>query len=137
MTLGGISHVSLTVQNLDAARAFWVDVMGFARRIDQDTLVLLVHPDAAISLALVSHDDGVGDAFNERRVGLDHLALDVDGVDALRTWETTLDAFGVERSSIIESPFGWHLNVRAPDNVAVELLAMKPEQGRCCTADER
>jgi hypothetical protein len=25
------------------------------------------------------------------------------------------------------SPFGWHLNVRAPDNIAVELLAMKPE----------
>jgi hypothetical protein len=27
----------------------------------------------------------------------------------------------------VESPFGWHLNVRAPDNIAVELLAMKPE----------
>lgn len=24
-------------------------------------------------------------------------------------------------------PFGWHLNVRAPDNIAVELLVRKPE----------
>jgi hypothetical protein len=60
-------------------------------------------------------------------VGLDHLALDVDGIDALHTWETTLDASNVVRSPIVESPFGWHLNVRAPDNIAVELLAMKPQ----------
>jgi glyoxylase I family protein len=51
----------------------------------------------------------------------------VDGIDALRSWETTLDASNVIRSPIVESPFGWHLNVRAPDNIAVELLAMKPE----------
>ena len=54
-------------------------------------------------------------------------ALDVVGVEALHSWETTLDASNVVRSPIVESPFGWHLNVRAPDNIAVELLAMKPE----------
>jgi hypothetical protein len=75
----------------------------------------------------VTHDGGANDPFDERRVGLDHLALDVAGLDALRAWEATLDAANVERSPIVESPFGWHLNVRAPDNIAVELLAMKPE----------
>src|SRR6476646_10826833 len=64
---------------------------------------------------------------HERRVGLDHLALDVVGVEALHSWETTLDASNVVRSPIVESPFGWHLDVRAPDNIAVGLLAMKPE----------
>src|SRR6476620_5750697 len=29
---------------------------------------------------------------HERRVGLNHLALDVVGVEALHSWETTLDA---------------------------------------------
>jgi len=127
MTIGGISHISLTVSDMDAARAFWVDVMGFAPRIEQPALAVLVHPDASISLALVTHDDGIDGMFDERRVGLDHLALDVDGVEALRGWETTLEASDVARSPIVESPFGWHLNVRAPDNIAVELLAMKPE----------
>jgi catechol 2,3-dioxygenase-like lactoylglutathione lyase family enzyme len=127
MTLSGISHVSLTVTDLDAARCFWVDVMGFASRIEQPALAVLVHPEAAMSLALVTHDGGANDPFDERRVGLDHLALDVAGLDALRAWEATLDAANVERSPIVESPFGWHLNVRAPDNIAVELLAMKPE----------
>jgi glyoxylase I family protein len=127
MTIGGISHISLTVSDLDAARRFWVEVLGFVPRIEQPALVILVHPASSTSLALVTHDGGAADAFDERRVGLDHLALDVAGMAALREWESTLGAADVERSPIVESPFGWHLNVRAPDNIAVELLAMKPE----------
>lgn len=117
----------MTVQDLDAARTFWVEVMGFAPRVEQPALAILVHPAAAISIALVTHDDGAEGAFDERRVGLDHVALDVDGVEALHAWESRLDASDVPRSPITESPFGWHLNVRAPDNIAVELLAMRPE----------
>lgn len=127
MTIGGISHVSLTVRDLAAARAFWVDVMGFVPRIEEPALVILVHAASRVSLALVTHEDGAEGAFNERQVGLDHLALDVEGMDALQNWETTLCSLNVERSEIVETPFGWHLNVRAPDNIAVELLAMKPE----------
>jgi glyoxylase I family protein len=127
MTIGGISHLSMTVKDLDAACAFWVDVMGFVPRMEQPALAVLVHPAARISLALVTHDDGADGAFDERRVGLDHVALDVEGVEGLHAWESTLDEWNVPRSPITESPFGWHLNVRAPDNIAVELLAMKPE----------
>jgi glyoxylase I family protein len=101
--------------------------MGCTPRIEHDVLVLLVQPAAGVSLALVTHDDGDDGAFDERRVGLDHLALDVAGLDTLRAWESALDASNVECSPIVESPFGWHLNVRAPENIAVELLAMKPE----------
>jgi glyoxylase I family protein len=117
----------MTVQDLDAARAFWAGVMGFSPRMEQPALTILVHPATGVTIALVTHDDDADDAFDERRVGLDHLALDVDGVDALRDWESKLAASNVPRSPITESPFGWHLNVRAPDNIAVELLAMKPE----------
>jgi catechol 2,3-dioxygenase-like lactoylglutathione lyase family enzyme len=127
MSIGGISHISLTVRNVDAARTFWVDVMGFVSRIDQPDLVVLVHTDSRVSLALVTHEGVAEGPFDERHVGLDHLALDVDGVDALGRWEESFDAAGVARSPVVETPFGWHLNVRAPDNIAVELLAMKPE----------
>jgi glyoxylase I family protein len=127
MTIAGISHVSLTVKDLRSARAFWVDVMGFQPKIEQSSLLIVVDRKGSVVIACVTHDDGDRDAFDERRVGLDHLALDVAGVEALHSWETTLDASNVVRSPIVESPFGWHLNVRAPDNIAVELLAMKPE----------
>ena len=127
MTIAGISHVSLTVTDLSHARAFWVDVMGFAPKVERPGLLIVIDPNASVVIACVTHDDGDTNAFDERRVGLDHLALDVDGIDALHSWETTLDASNVVRSPIVESPFGWHLNLRAPDNIAVELLAMKPE----------
>jgi glyoxylase I family protein len=127
MTIAGISHVSLTVTDLDAARAFWVDVMGFAPKVEQPGLLIFVHPDSFVAMACVTHDGGEADAFDERRVGLDHIALTVDGIDALRSWETTLEALDVVHSPIVESLFGWHLNVRAPDNIPVELLAMRPE----------
>jgi glyoxylase I family protein len=127
MTIVGISHISLTVTDLDGARKFWVDVMGFAPKVAQPGLLILVHPQTATTIACVVHDDGDGAAFDERRVGLDHIALGVDGIETLQSWETALDAAGLVRSPIVESPFGWHLNVRAPDNIAVELLAMNPE----------
>ena len=127
MTIAGISHLSLTVTDLRRARAFWVDVMGFAAKVEQPGLLIVVDPNASVVIACVTHDDGDSDAFDERRVGLDHLALDVDGIDALRSWETALEASNVVRSPMVESPFGWHVNLRAPDNIAVELLAMKPE----------
>jgi len=127
MTIAGISHVSLTVTNLDPARAFWVDVMGFVPKVEQPGLLIVVDPSATVAIACVVHDDGDGQAFDERHVGLDHIALNVDGSDTLLAWQRTFEASNVACSPVVESSFGWHLNVRAPDNIAVELLAMKPE----------
>jgi hypothetical protein len=45
---------------------------------------MLVQPSAPISLPLLTHDDGADDTFDGRRVGLDHLPLDVNRIDALR-----------------------------------------------------
>jgi glyoxylase I family protein len=129
MTIAGINHVSLTVRDLERARKFWVDVLGFVRKVDEPGLSIFVHPGTSATVACVTHADGAGGPFDERRVGLDHLALGVDGLDALHTWAKRLGASGVDCSPIVESPFGWHLNVRAPDNIAVELLVMKPEVG--------
>ena len=127
MSIVGISHVSLTVTDLDRARSFWANVIGFVPKVEQADLLIVVDPNTSVTIACVTHDDGDGDPFDERHVGLDHIALGVAGVDDLRAWEVTLDASDVIHSPIVESPFGWHLNVRAPDNIAVELLAMKPE----------
>ena len=65
-------------------------------------------PFSVARLRIASHH-GTRDlvhAAARRRVGLNHLALDVVGVEALHSWETTLDASNVVRSPIVESPFG-------------------------------
>lgn len=125
MHLAGFSHVSLTVTDLDAARIFWTEVMGFEAVVEAPGLLIVV--DAQVAIACVTHEAGDHGPFDERRVGLDHLSFDVETVDQLRAWEARLTGRGVPSAPIVESPFGSHLNVRGPENLAIELVVMRPE----------
>jgi catechol-2,3-dioxygenase len=66
--------------------------------------------------------DGTADtgAFDERRVGLDHLAFRVSDRDELQRWATHLEAKGVAHSGIIDIGFGPTLVFRDPDNMQLE-----------------
>lgn len=124
MHISGLSHVALTVTDLTVARGFWTEVMGFEVAVDAPSLLILVDPPAQVVIACVEHDGGDGGPFDERRVGLDHPALQVDDIEQLRRWEARLIEAGRPASEIVESQWGSHLNVRGPDNLAIELLTM-------------
>jgi glyoxylase I family protein len=126
MHIAGMSHVSLTVTDLDAARTFWTEVMGFEVAVDSPSLIILVEARAEVLIACVTHEAGDPARFDERRVGLDHVAFEVDTVEELRGWEARLTERGVSVAPIVESPFGAHLNVRGPEHLAIELLVMNP-----------
>jgi glyoxylase I family protein len=125
--VAGISHVALTVTDIERARTFWTEVMGFEAAAELPGLLILVDTHARTTIACLTHEAGDPGPFDECHVGLDHLALQVDGIEELRAWEARLDEAGVSFSPIVESPWGAHLNVRGPENLAIELLAMKPE----------
>jgi catechol-2,3-dioxygenase len=125
MHVAGMSHISLTVTDLGSARAFWTGVMGFEVAIESPGLVIFV--DAQVVIACVTHEAGDRGAFDERRVGLDHLAFQIDTVEELQAWAARCAELGVPSAPIVESPFGSHLNIRGPEHLAVELLVMKPE----------
>jgi glyoxylase I family protein len=61
------------------------------------------------------------------RIALDHLALSVGDLAALKSWEGCRRGHKVEFTPVTESDWGWHLNVRAPENLAVELEVTRPE----------
>lgn len=126
-SLLGLSHVSLSVRDRTAARDFWVEVMGFAIVADEEGYCLLLDPGTALAVILSDHEGQVTDAFDERRTGLDHLALAVVDVESLRSWEQRLDRMGVPHSEVAETDAGHHLNLRAPDDLPVELFVMKPD----------
>jgi glyoxylase I family protein len=126
MRIAGMSHLSLTVTDLDAARTFWTAVMGFEVAMESPGLVILVEARARVVVACVTHESGNGDSFDEHRVGLDHVAFEVDTVEQLRQWEARFTELGVPRAVIVESSFGSHLNLRGPENLAIELLVMHP-----------
>jgi glyoxylase I family protein len=123
--LKGFSHIDLTVSDRERAAAWWQDVMGFTAvnrfRGDSFDVVTLVHP-AGLVVSVMTHDAPLSGAFDERRVGLDHLAFEVADRDEMERWVTHLDAKGVVHSGIISMGYGPTLVFRDPDNIQLELF---------------
>ena len=122
--LMGISHIDLTVSDCRRAADWWQDVMGFTlvnhgQAGTYETMTLL-HP-SAIAVTVLTHDATAGSGpFDERRVGLDHLAFRVAGRNELEEWATHLDTKGVPHSGLIDTGFGPTVVCRDPDNIQLE-----------------
>jgi glyoxylase I family protein len=123
----GVSHVMLSVTDLPGAKHFWSEVMGLEVAVDREPMLVCVLPGTEIGIACIKHPNGSTAAFDERRVGLDHLAFRVRDLETLRRWEQRFGKHDVPYTPIVESAWGWHLNARAPENVVVEIETMKPE----------
>jgi glyoxylase I family protein len=120
----GISHVALSVADIDAAARFWTEVMGFEAFIENPRFRLLIHRGVHLAVVVSDHESAVTGPFDERRIGLDHLAFAVPDIEGLRSWEQRLTKLGVPNSGITETDGGHHLNLRAPDNLPLELFVM-------------
>ncbi|WP_328990500.1 VOC family protein [Kribbella sp. NBC_01245] len=123
----GLSHISLSVRDREAAKRFWVEVLGFEVFNEEPTYCFLFDRAAGLAVIMSNHDQTVSGTFDEHNVGLDHLAFAVSSVETLLSWQQRLAALDVPHSPIVETDAGHHLNLRAPDNVAIELYVMKPE----------
>ena len=132
----GLSHVALSVRDRDAARRFWVDVMGFELIDEEPGYSFVFERAAGLAVTLTDHDQTVSGAFDEHHAGLDHLAYAVPDVESLLSWEQRLDALGVPHSPVVETDAGHHLNLRAPDSIPIELYVMKPEFATLLGLDE-
>jgi glyoxylase I family protein len=81
----------------------------------------MIHP-SGVAVTLMTHSATADfGAFDERRVGLDHLAFHVTDVEELKRWVGHFDANGVSHSGIIDVGYGSTVVFRDPDNVQLEL----------------
>jgi glyoxylase I family protein len=80
------------------------------------------------------HDGTAEGIFDERRPGLDHVALSVPDVGQLTRWAEHLAAHNVEHSDIEETDLGYHLNLRAPERIPIELFVLKAGAAATLTA---
>ncbi len=125
-----IHHVSLTVRDADASARWYADVLGF-RRVGEFIppsaawrKVFLHHDELSTRLSLAEHRDGGSGPFDERRVGLDHLAFGVTDRAELDDWAVRLTDAGVVHSPIAPSnttPGAAVLVFRDPDRMQLEL----------------
>jgi glyoxylase I family protein len=121
----GFSHIDLTVSDCDRAATWWQDVLGFTlvhqARNETFEVRSMVHP-SGLAVTVMTHDGTAeSGAFDERRVGLDHLAFRVADRDELQSWVTHFDAMDVTHTGIIDTGFGPTVVFRDPDNMQLEL----------------
>jgi glyoxylase I family protein len=121
-----ITHVALTVSDLDRSRPWYQSLFGYAPVLDEDTGPFH-HVVWAIGGTLVGihhfpdlHSD---EPFDERRPGLDHLAFACASRSELEGWERRLNELGISNGGIVDAPYGSGLSFRDPDNIALEFFA--------------
>ena len=61
--------------------------------------------------------------FNERRIGLDHVAFACARRSDLEAWVVKLDGLGIANGGIVDAAYGCGLSFRDPDNIALEFFA--------------
>ena len=132
-TITGISHVDLSVTDIDASETWYRELLGavplFGGRNDDrgyEARYILV-PDCGVVIGLEQHDANDGSTFSERRVGLDHLAFNVADRGELDAWLARLDELGISHSGITEEDAWDVLVFRDPDDIQLELFLLKAD----------
>ncbi len=120
-----ITHVALTVSDLDSSVAWYEKLLDAKPVLDEDTGPFrhVVWSIGSTLLGLHGFPDGKGGAFDERNPGLDHLAFQCASRSELEEWESKLDSLGIAHGGIIDAGYGSGLSFRDPDNIALEFFA--------------
>jgi glyoxylase I family protein len=133
LSLGPVHHLRLTVTDVERARAFYTELLGFQIADDPhhdlatDLLqggIVMVNGDLLLGLRPVDAKRA-SDRFDPFRCGLDHLSFAVAGRAELEAAVQAFQERGVEHSEITDlPPFGIAvLPFKDPDGVALELTA--------------
>lgn len=127
--LTGFHHVTLRVSDLGRAREFYSALPGFV--LDQDFPDLgklrFRVGEARMRLVLVAPlpEIAAGEPFDESRIGLDHIAIGVEGgLGFLRELEQALLDLGATNSGIGRDRAGRlaMITFRDPDNIQWEFF---------------
>ena len=122
-----IAHVAVTVADLDVSVPWYERLFDAKPVLDEDTgpfrhVVWLLAGQTLFGLH--QFPDGLSDVdFNERRVGLDHVAFACADRSALEEWHGWLGELGIANEGIVDAHYGSGLSFRDPDNIALEFFA--------------
>ncbi|MGD0852561.1 MAG: VOC family protein [Acidimicrobiales bacterium] len=122
-----ITHVALTVSDLSRSVPWYQQLFDAQPIVNEDTgpfthVVWLVGGTTLVGLHSFP-DLADASPFNERRVGLDHLAFQCANRDELSQWEDRLNELGIAHGGVVDAGYGSGLSFRDPDNIALEFFA--------------
>ncbi len=128
---GPVHHMTLTVTDLERSAKFYSELLGFQKVADLGpTRIIMANKDFGTMLALGLPPDPSraieDDVFNENRVGLDHVSLNVGTRNELDAAGRLFDEHGVSHGEVKDLGEAFGICVMAfrdPDNIQLELTA--------------
>jgi glyoxylase I family protein len=122
-----MTHVALTVTDLDASVQWYERLLGIKPVLDEDAggfhhTVYLLQGGTLLGLHKHPATDG-NDRFDEHRPGLDHLSFGVADRAELEAWQARLEELGIPHGGIVDAHYGSGLAFRDPDDIALEFFA--------------
>ena len=125
-----IAHVTLTVSDLDRSIQWYERLFNVTFVLDESPgpfgrAVWLVGGRTLVGLH--QFPDLSDDLpFDERRIGLDHLAFACASRDDIETWEVRLNELGIANGGVVDASYGSGLSCRDQDNIALEFSPLRP-----------
>jgi catechol 2,3-dioxygenase-like lactoylglutathione lyase family enzyme len=122
-----ITHVALTVSDLNRSVPWYRALFGTEPVIDEDTDPDMHHTVFLVGGTLVGLHQHTNpapeDRFSEFRVGLDHVSFGVADRGELERWALRLDELGIDHGGIKDASYGSGVSFRDPDGIALEFFA--------------
>jgi catechol-2,3-dioxygenase len=126
LTFPAITHVAITVTDLDRSVPWYRRLTGTNPVLDEDTgpfrHVVFAVGDTLLGLHKFP-EPGEPVVFDARHVGLDHVAFGCADRDDLKRWQDHLDELGIDHADIVDAHYGSGLSFRDPDGIALEFFA--------------
>lgn len=126
MAFPTITHVALTVTDLERSVPWYQRLFGADPVLDEDTGPFrhVVWSLGDTLVGLHEFPDGKSDpSFDERCPGLDHLSFGCADRSELEGWADRLDELGIDHGGIVDASYGSGLSFRDPDNLPLEFFA--------------
>ena len=122
----GYHHLSLSVTDLGKSAEWYQQVLGLdvAAEIEGEGFRRTrLRAPGGVTLTLTRHDQQSGERFDERRPGMDHVALQVGSVEDVEALKDRFAELGVNHSEVKRTSGGTAMiTLRDPDNIQVEVF---------------
>lgn len=122
----GLHHLALTVSDAEVSARWYADLIGLQVALagddDEVSFRVLADPSSGTVVGLRQYHRRAtaGDAFDEFRVGMDHVAFGVPDLAALEAWQEELERRGITYTPIAQTPIGQVIVFRDPDGIQLE-----------------
>jgi glyoxylase I family protein len=123
-----ITHVAVTVTDLDRSTRWYSQLFGAGPVLDEDEPVGGFHHTVYLIgggqlFGLHAHPQTLADGFDEHRPGLDHASFGCRDRGELEQWAARLDELGIAHGGIVDAGYGSGVSFRDPDGIALEFFA--------------